>query len=286
MESEGQVLGKESFFLGHVAIKPIGDALPEFNVNERIYCIDAAIEDERSKSAVEKTGEVLYHYFEFAVSLIALVITLPVMLAIALAIRLDSPGPALFLQRRVAQSRVIGGDELIAGNRFNVLDQHIAPGKKYWVPETFCFVKFRSMYADARQRFPDMYNYSYTEEEIDHVSFKMPEDKRVTRVGRLLRATTLDELPNFWNVLTGSMKLVGPRPEIPEMLPNYRPDQMRKFTVKPGITGLPQINGRGRLSFQQTVKYDLEYVDTRTIALDIKILVATLWKVVVRHGAF
>ncbi|MDH4099008.1 MAG: sugar transferase [Nitrospirota bacterium] len=286
MDSESQFWGKEAFFLGHVAIEPAGEAVPEFNVTQRIYCIDASAGEKRNISVLEKMAEVAYRCFEMTISLIALIVTMPIMLLIALIIKLDSPGPALFLQRRVARSRIIGGDALLAGNRFNVLDQHVSPEKKYWVPETFCFVKFRSMYADARQRFPEMYNYAYNKEEIEQVCFKMPEDIRVTRVGRFLRATTLDELPNFWNVLTGSMRLVGPRPEIPEMLPNYRPDQMRKFTVKPGITGLPQINGRGRLTFQQTVNYDLEYVDTRSLALDIKVLIATAWKVIIRHGAF
>ena len=142
------------------------------------------------------------------------------------------------------------------------------------------------MYDDARERFPELYNYNYTEEEIKTIAFKRKHDPRITSAGTWLRRSTLDELPNFWNVLTGSMRLVGPRPELPEMVPNYRPDQMHKFTVKPGITGLPQINGRGRLSFQQTVAYDLEYVDTKSVLLDIKILFMTIWRVITKHGAF
>jgi len=112
------------------------------------------------------------------------------------------------------------------------------------------------------------------------------DDPRITKAGKWLRCSTLDELPNFWNVLTGDMRLVGPRPDIPEMLVNYKPHQMRKFTVKPGITGLSQINGRGRLSFHKTVAYDLQYVDNKSVLLDIKTLFMTVWRIVTSHGAF
>jgi lipopolysaccharide/colanic/teichoic acid biosynthesis glycosyltransferase len=96
----------------------------------------------------------------------------------------------------------------------------------------------------------------------------------------------LDELPNFWNVLTGDMALVGPRPEIPEMLPYYDQAARLKFLVKPGITGLAQVSGRGRLKFLETISYDLEYVRRRNFWFDLKILLMTIYKVVMQDGAF
>ena len=111
-------------------------------------------------------------------------------------------------------------------------------------------------------------------------------DPRVTPQGEWLRKSTLDELPNFWNVLRGDMALVGPRPEIPEMLPYYEGEMQLKFRVRPGITGLAQISGRGRLGFYETVKYDVEYVKNRSFRLDLKILLITIYKIVARDGAF
>jgi lipopolysaccharide/colanic/teichoic acid biosynthesis glycosyltransferase len=105
-------------------------------------------------------------------------------------------------------------------------------------------------------------------------------------VGRVLRKLSIDELPNFWSVLVGDMRLVGPRPEAPEVLRYYSPEEMYKFVCKPGITGLAQINGRGFLNWGETLAWDLEYVRTRSHVLDLKILLLTLKRVVARDGAF
>jgi lipopolysaccharide/colanic/teichoic acid biosynthesis glycosyltransferase len=150
----------------------------------------------------------------------------------------------------------------------------------------FTFVKFRTMYVDARQRFPELYRYRYTEEEIRTMKFKLDPDPRLTRVGRVLRKTSLDELPNLWNVLTGGIALVGPRPEIPEMTPYYTEQQRLKFRVRPGVTGLAQIHGRGRLTFQETVGWDVEYVRRRSLGADVSILWQTAIAVMRRDGAF
>jgi len=186
-----------------------------------------------------------------------LVLTSPVLLAMAIAIRRGTPGRALFFQTRLGVNC-----------------------------EPFTFVKFRTLYADARQRFPHLYAYRYTEQDLRNLKFKITNDPRVTPQGRWMRTSTLDELPNFWNVLRGDMALVGPRPEIPEMLPYYTGDMMLKFSARPGITGLAQISGRGRLGFHETVNLDVQYVKTRSWALDLKVLLLTAYKILTRDGAF
>jgi lipopolysaccharide/colanic/teichoic acid biosynthesis glycosyltransferase len=199
----------------------------------------------------------LQRVFDGLISLIALIIFAPLMLLIGVLIRLDSPGPALFFQWRVGQDR-----------------------------RPFRFVKFRTLFSDSRVRFPELYAYDYSDEQLAQLQFKTPSDPRVTRVGRWLRDSTLDELPNFWNVLIGEMALVGPRPEIPDMLPYYRGKQIWKFTVLPGVTGLAQVSGRGRLKFLESADLDLQYVRRRTFLYDLKVLVLTIRKVLQRDGAF
>ena len=179
------------------------------------------------------------------------------MMLVALAIRLNSPGPVLFRHKRVGRG----------GRLFN-------------------FVKFRTLYHDARQRFPELYQYQYTPEEIEALAFKVPNDPRVTSIGEWLRRTTLDELPNFWNVVTGDMALVGPRPEIPEMLPYYRDEHLIKFSVPPGVTGLAQISGRGRRRFLETARLDADYAANRSLRLDLRILARTISLVLRQDGAF
>lgn len=196
-------------------------------------------------------------FCEFTFAAVVLVLTLPIMLAIALIIRLDSPGPILFRQHRLGKGAKV-----------------------------FTFVKFRTLYADARERFPELYAYRYTPEQLNDLKFKVDADPRVTRCGNWLRRTSLDELPNFWNVLTGDMALVGPRPEIPEMLPYYRGEMLLKFSVRPGVTGPAQISGRGRLTFFDTVAYDVDYARKRSFLYDVKVILTTIRKVVVQDGAF
>jgi lipopolysaccharide/colanic/teichoic acid biosynthesis glycosyltransferase len=188
---------------------------------------------------------------------ITLVLAAPFIIAIAIAIRIDSPGPAVFRQVRVGR----GGRE-------------------------FRFYKFRTMKVNARELYPELYRYRYDEQQIQSMCFKYIHDPRLTRVGAVLRRISLDELPNLWNVLRGDITLVGPRPEIPEMLPYYTNEQLRKFSVKPGVTGLAQVRGRGLLTFQDTIQQDLAYVDSRSWKLDLKILAATVLEVVRLRGAF
>lgn len=112
----------------------------------------------------------------------------------------------------------------------------------------------------------------------------LPDAQRLSRFGRFLRSTSLDELPELWNVLRGDMSLVGPRPLLTEYLDRYTPAQMRRHDVRPGITGLAQVNGRNALTWEQKFAYDVEYVERRSLALDASILVRTIGQVVTRRG--
>lgn len=215
---------------------------------------------------------------DIAVSLIALVLSSPVMLVLAMLVRLNSPGPALFWQRRAGRNR--RGRSSQPAYSGPERRKHDIGGELFWL------VKFRTMHVDARERFPELYCYEYTNEELRHLCFKLPNDPRHTRIGCWLRIMSLDELPNFWNALQGSMTLVGPRPDIPEMTRYYRPEQRRIFDVKPGITGYAQVNGRCGLKFQVTKVLDLRYVKERSLWVDFKVLLATVACVLRARGAF
>lgn len=181
--------------------------------------------------------------------LIAFVVTYPI---IAIAIKLDSRGPVIYSQKRVGLNGRI-----------------------------FTFYKYRSMSHDGHR--------PYETPKLDHEHFRtfvyITPTSRLTRVGRILRATSLDELPNFWNVLKGDMRLVGPRPEIPELVEQYPPEYHRRHLVKPGITGLAQISGRGDLTYEETINYDLDYVRNHSLGRDLRILWRTLPAVISRRGA-
>lgn len=249
--------------------------------DHRIYAI--------SHQNIEEKQPVLrfiYRIFEVILSVLALIVLSPIMLLVAVIVRSDSPGSVLFFQKRVTKSVLIKGADLAERTDIKPDGGNFEIDNYYHVPATYTFVKFRTMYADARERFSDLYSYKYTKEGFQIERFKKENDPRITPAGRWLRKSTLDELPNFWCVITGGMSLVGPRPELPEILHNYQPDQMRKFLVKPGITGLAQINGRGHLSYKDTIDWDLKYIDQRTVWLDIKIIVMTIYLVITRNGAY
>ena len=177
---------------------------------------------------------------------VGLALISPLLALIALAVRLDSPGPALFRQTRVGR----GG-------------------------RPFTFWKFRGMYVDAQERFPELYDYSYSQQQVQELRFHPDQDPRVTRVGRFVRRTSLDELPNLINVVLGDMSLVGPRPEIPELLPYYRDAATEILSVRPGITSLAKLVGRDNISFEETLALDRRYVRERSLALDVRLLFGT-----------
>jgi len=172
---------------------------------------------------------------------------------IALALKIDSPGPLLFSQRRMGE----------CGRIF-----------KCW--------KFRSMYIDAEERKKGLAHLN----EMNGAIFKIKDDPRITRVGRFIRKTSLDELPQFWNVLKGEMSLVGTRPPTPDEVDNYENWHRRRISIKPGITGLWQVSGRNQIqNFDEIVQLDLNYIDHWSIYFDIKILFMTIWVVFARRGS-
>jgi lipopolysaccharide/colanic/teichoic acid biosynthesis glycosyltransferase len=241
-------------------------------------------------------GQLLIRSIDIAVAGSVLLVTAPLMILIAILIKLDSPGPALFRHLRIGENRRRGDAHPGAGPNKRGEDLFGKP---------FMLYKFRSMYADARQRFPELYAYDYDAHELHSmpikvlVSTKNPAtdrqqqpasallaDPRLTRVGRWLRRTSLDELPNLVNVLLGDMHLVGPRPDIVENIRYYEKQHLAKLDVRPGVTGLAQVQGRGNLSFHETNEWDVEYVRNRSVWLDLKILWKTLWVSLRGDGAF
>ena len=191
--------------------------------------------------------------FDVFVSAIALVLALPILAAAAVLIRLDTPGPVFYSARRLGRNGV-----------------------------PFRFYKLRSMYNGAHESKRRLLHLN----EVDGPVFKLANDPRVTRAGRWLRRTSLDELPQLFNVLRGDMSLVGPRPPIPEEVEKYEPWQRRRLDVKPGITCLWQISGRSKLGFNEWMRLDLEYIKHRSFRLDIKILLRTIPAVLSQEGAY
>jgi exopolysaccharide biosynthesis polyprenyl glycosylphosphotransferase len=184
---------------------------------------------------------------------IALILAAPVMTIIAIAIKIDSPGPALFKQRRVGENG-----------------------------ELFDMIKFRSMVVDA-----DNFMSEIVEKTMDgRIIHKKPNDPRVTYVGRFIRATSLDELPQLFNVLKGEMSLVGPRPEMPWLVQRYEPWQCKRFAVPQGITGWWQVNGRSDKIMHEHTEEDLYYIQNYSLLLDLQILWKTIGAVIKRSGAY
>jgi lipopolysaccharide/colanic/teichoic acid biosynthesis glycosyltransferase len=237
-------------------------------------------------SSPQSISRAVYRVFEIVLALIGLIVGLPLILITAVMVRVDSPGAALFRHKRPARSVCMRGRDLMGRPDFIPPPGGYRPDAQYYVPSYFTLVKLRTMYADARTRFPAYYAYRFSQENFHSQLPTIRDDPRVTRAGRLLRRLSIDELPNLWSVVKGDMALVGPRPEAPEVLQYYTPEEMVKFTLKPGITGLAQIGGRGLLNWGETIALDLEYVRTRSVSLDLKIITLTILRVVTRHGAF
>ena len=192
--------------------------------------------------------------FDIAVAATVLLLLSPVIIILALVVRLESPGPVLFGQQRVGRG----------GKRFTIY-------------------KFRTMRPDAQGRneivVPQVSDFT------TYVFDPLEGGRQYTRIGRFLRSSSLDELPNLANVLRGDMSIVGPRPEVPELVDQYLPEYHRRHNVKPGITGLAQISGRASLTYEETMHYDLQYVDDHSFVRDLAILARTVPTVISRRGA-
>jgi lipopolysaccharide/colanic/teichoic acid biosynthesis glycosyltransferase len=213
---------------------------------------DAALAQPMAARAVRRGADVL-------LSSALLIVLAPVLLLVSLAIRLDTKGPVLFRQERVGRGR-----------------------------RGFTVLKFRSMKAAADCAPHREYVRELIARGNDGQSesglYKLAVDDRVTRVGRFLRKTSLDELPQLLNVLRGQMSLVGPRPVIPYEVEQYPDWYLRRFAVRPGMTGLWQVSGRNERTYEEMVGLDIEYVERQSLALDGKILFKTIWVVLRGQG--
>lgn len=215
---------------------------------------------------------------DIVVTLTALIVLLPVMAIIALLIVLDSSGPVVFRQTRVGAKPERHGDRM------------------YWRRHDFTFYKFRSMHHNADVRLHQEFVQAYIAGNDNKMRelqpdkdgadmYKLNGDPRVTRVGAFLRKTSLDELPQLWNVLKGDMSLVGPRPPIPYEVDMYSAHSMQRLATVPGMTGLWQVKGRGELGFEAQVALDIEYIQNQSLWYDIKILFGTIPAVFLSRGA-
>ena len=191
--------------------------------------------------------------FDLVGAAAGLALAAPLYLLIALAIRLDSRGAVVFRQERIG----LGG-------------------------KTFDMLKFRTMVANAEELTEEL----RWRNDLDGPLFKMRDDPRVTRVGRVLRRFSLDELPQLWNVLLGQMSLVGPRPALPSEISGWSLDLHQRLMVKPGITGMWQVNGRSDTLFEEYVRLDLYYVDNWSLVIDLAIVAKTVVAVLRRRGAY
>lgn len=181
--------------------------------------------------------------------------SLPLIIMAAVAIRMESKGSPFFIQTRIG----------LNGRPFKIF-------------------KLRGMYVDARQRFPELYDYSKHDGLGFH--FHYENDPRITKVGNFIRRTSIDELPNFLNVVLGSMTLVGPRPEIPDVSALYGKYRDKYLSAKPGITCLSKVSGRDLLTKEQTIQMDIGYIENRSFMGDMKILWETFWSVINRKNVF
>jgi exopolysaccharide biosynthesis polyprenyl glycosylphosphotransferase len=193
--------------------------------------------------------------FDRTFGALVLVLCTPILLVLGVIVRMTSHGPALFRQTRVGRD----------GREFKML-------------------KFRTMVEDAEERLEELELRHHAD--ADHVLFKLPDDPRLTRVGRWLRRHSLDELPQLWNVVVGDMSVVGPRPPLPSEVARYADDARRRLLVKPGLTGLWQVSGRADLTWDDSVRLDLYYVENWSWVLDGLIIARTLPAVIKGRGAY
>jgi exopolysaccharide biosynthesis polyprenyl glycosylphosphotransferase len=229
-----------------IPVDPVEEVLPSA-VQEEFdgFLVRSLIHDGQREAAL-----ILKRLIDIAGATLGLVILTPVLLVVALAVRLRDGSPVLFRQTRVG----------LHGRSFTIY-------------------KFRTMVVNAEELLDEVRHLN----ERDGVTFKASDDPRMTGIGRWLRKTSIDELPQLWNVLTGTMSLVGPRPPLPEEVAEYDVWHRRRLSMKPGITGLWQVEARHEPDFDRWVEHDLIYIDGWSIWLDFKILLKTI-PALVAHG--
>jgi lipopolysaccharide/colanic/teichoic acid biosynthesis glycosyltransferase len=203
---------------------------------------------------------------------LALTLLLPVLLIIAVLIVLDSGWPVIFKQQRVGAER------------------WVRDGYSYWQRTVFICYKFRSMVRTADPKTHQVFAKAFVEGRVEVSNetgpkFKLNGDPRVTRVGRILRKTSLDELPQIVNVLRGEMSLVGPRPDVPYSVKHYKPWHYERLAALPGLTGYWQVKGRCDVPFDEMVRMDIEYIRNQSLWLDLKIILFTIPAVISGRGA-
>lgn len=188
---------------------------------------------------------------DIVLSSIGLLLLSPILIIVAIAIKIDSRGPIIFKQDRVGKDGKI-----------------------------FSMYKFRSMVVNAEELKQQL----QSQNEMSGPMFKIKNDPRITKIGRFIRKTSIDELPQLLNVIKGDMSLVGPRPLLVDYLQYYNDEQIKRHNVLPGLTGWAQINGRNSITWSEKFKLDVWYVDNWSLWLDIKIFFLTFWKVIKREG--
>ncbi|NKD37693.1 sugar transferase [Enterococcus casseliflavus] len=206
----------------------------------------------------ELDSKIIYYFVKRLIdilgSLVGLLILCPIFILVAYKIKREEPeGPVFFSQNRVGKN-----------------------GK------SFKMYKFRSMFIDAEEKLEQLLKYN----EIEGAMFKMKDDPRITKVGKTIRKYSIDELPQLWNVLKGDMSLVGPRPPLPREVDEYSAYDIQRLLVKPGCTGLWQVNGRNDVDFHDMVELDLKYIINQSILYDIKIILKTVIVMMKPDGAY
>jgi exopolysaccharide biosynthesis polyprenyl glycosylphosphotransferase len=234
-----------------VGVKLVPD-ITDLVLGERdLRFVDNLFWVEVESSIAELWQRALKRAFDLLASLIFLAASLPVQAAVALAIRLDSPGPVIFRQWRAGEN-----------------------GKPFQI------YKFRSMVCNAEELLPGLVDVTSMQEPV----FKIPNDPRRTRVGRILRRWSLDEIPQFWNVLRGEMSIVGPRPEELRIASLYDDRASERLRIRPGITGFQQVHCRGTEQFNERLRYDLYYINNQSLFLDLLIILQTIGVVIRGEG--
>jgi lipopolysaccharide/colanic/teichoic acid biosynthesis glycosyltransferase len=210
--------------------------------------------------------------FDITVASVLLILLMPLLLLIALLVKIESPGPVFFVQKR-------------AGTR-----RKIIYGNVVWGIQEFPFLKFRSMAVDADETLHKQHIEAYLKRGLELAtlndgSYKLKRDPRITRVGRIIRKASLDELPQLINVLRGEMSLVGPRPVPLYEYAGYETWMLERLAAIPGITGIWQVNGRCLVPFAEQIRMDIEYVRRQSLRLDIELLLLTVPAVISGRGA-